>query len=120
MPYAFLFSIIISITNLIPFIGPYIGGIPAVLVATSINYHLGILILIIVTISQFIESSFIHPIIMSKSLKLNPITIIMGLIVFGYFFGVVGMIISTPLISILKTLYLYFKDHPFKKRVLDR
>lgn len=114
MPYALLFAIIISITNIIPFIGPYIGGIPAVLVGLAINIKMGIIIMVIVLLLQFIESSFIHPYIMSKSLKINPIMIIIGLIVFGYFFGIFGMLISTPLLSIIKCLYTYYKKHPFK------
>lgn len=121
MPYALLFSIIISITNLIPFIGPYIGGIPAVLVALSVSYQMGLIVFVIVIILQFVESIIIHPMIMSKTLKLNPIIIIIGLIIFGYFFGLLGMLISTPLLSIIKTLYLYgIKHNWFKKLTLDK
>lgn len=108
LPYSLLFAIIISITNIIPYIGPYIGGIPTVIVALSVNSRIGIIALIIVVILQFIESSFIHPIIMSKSLKLNPILIILGLIFCSYFWGIIGMIISTPLVSIIKSCYLYY------------
>lgn len=61
MPYALLFAIFASITNVIPFIGPYIGGVPAVLVSLSVSMKLGIVVLIEVIILQFIESSlFIH------------------------------------------------------------
>jgi predicted PurR-regulated permease PerM len=115
MPYSLLFAIVISITNIIPFIGPYIGGIPAVLIGLSVNIKMGIIILIIVFILQFIESSFIHPLIMSKSLKINPIIIIIGLIVFGYFMGIWGMLLSAPITSILKCIYDYYKGHHFKK-----
>ena len=69
MPYALLFAIFTSITNVIPFIGPYIGGVPAILVSLSVSMRLGIIVLIEVMILQFIESSFIHPYIMSKGLK---------------------------------------------------
>ena len=109
MPYALLFAIFASITNVIPFIGPYIGGVPAVLVSLSVSMKLGIVVLIEVIILQFIESSFIHPYIMSKGLKINPIIILIGLIVFGYFFGIIGMLISTPLISVIKSVYEYYE-----------
>ena len=109
MPYALLFAIFASITNVIPFIGPYIGGVPAVLVSLSVSMNLGIVVLIEVIILQFIESSFIHPYIMSKGLKINPIIILIGLIVFGYFFGIIGMLISTPLISVIKSVYEYYE-----------
>lgn len=110
LPYAFLFAIIISLTNIIPFIGPYIGGIPSVIVAFNVSYKLGIIILIIILFLQIIESSFINPLIMSKSIKINPIFIIISLIIFGHFFGIFGMLISTPIIVIIKTLYLYNKE----------
>lgn len=116
MPYSFLFAIIISITNIIPFIGPYIGGIPAILVAFGVNYKFGIIIFITIIILQFIESNFIQPYIMSKSLKINPIIIIIGLIIFGYFFGIIGMLISSPIISVASTLLKHYDI----KKVLDK
>ena len=109
MPYSLLFAIIISITNIIPYIGPYIGGIPACIVAFSVSSKLGIIILSLIIVLQFIESSFIHPIIMSKSLNISPLFIILGIIIFSHFFGVIGMVISTPLVSIIKSCYIYYK-----------
>ena len=110
LPYAFLFAIIISLTNIIPFIGPYIGGIPSIIVAFNVSSNLGFAVLIIIIVLQIIESSIIHPLIMSKSIKINPIFIIISLIVFGYFFGIFGMLISTPILTVIKTLYLYNKE----------
>lgn len=115
MPYSLLFAIIISITNIIPYIGPYIGGIPAVLVGFSISSKIGIIILITVILLQFIESTFIHPFIMSKSLNISPLYIIIGLIIFSYLFGVMGMLLSTPLVSVIKSCYLYYHNKKSKK-----
>lgn len=114
MPYALLFALVIALTNIIPYIGPYIGGIPALVVAFSSSSKLGITILIIIIVLQFIESSIIHPIIMSKSLNISPLYILIGLIVFGYFFGIFGMLISTPLVSIINSCYIYFKKNKKK------
>lgn len=110
LPYAFLFAIIISLTNIIPFIGPYIGGIPSVIVAFNVSFNLGVIVLVIVVVLQAIESIFVNPYIMSKSIKINPIFIIISLIIFGYFFGIIGMLLSTPIITVIKTLYLYNKE----------
>ena len=55
---------------------------------------------------------------MSKSLNLHPISIIISLIIFGYLFGVIGMLISTPILSVIKSLYLYYKKRP--KKALNR
>ena len=121
LPYAFLFALLISITNIIPYIGPYIGGVPSAIVAFNVSPHLGIIVLLIIVILQIVESSFIHPYIMSKSLKLNGVLIMISLIICGYFFGVVGMVLSTPILSILKTLYQYNKEFKFiNLQLLDK
>jgi len=105
-----LFGLFCGITNVIPYAGPYIGGIPAVIVAFSQSPTVGIFTLIAVVAVQFIEGNFLQPIIMSKSTKLHPVTIMLGLIVFGYFYNILGMIISTPLIAVAKTIFLYFDN----------
>ena len=105
-----LFGLFCGITNVIPYIGPYIGGIPAVIVAFSQGTSVGVFTLIAVVTLQFIEGNFLQPIIMSKSTKLHPVTIMLGLLVFGYFFGILGMVISTPLIAVVKTVFMYFDN----------
>lgn len=105
-----LFGLFCGITNVIPYAGPYIGGIPAVIVAFSQSTSVGIFTLIAVVSVQFIEGNFLQPIIMSKSTKLHPVTIMLGLIVFGYFFSVLGMVISTPVIAAAKTVFMYFDN----------
>ena len=69
-----------------------------------------ILILISVVLVQFIEGNFLQPLIISKTTKLHPVTIMLGLLVFGYFFSVIGMVISTPVIAVLKTVFIYFDN----------
>ncbi|MBR3116845.1 MAG: AI-2E family transporter [Bacilli bacterium] len=107
---AIFFALWNSITNIIPYIGPYIGGIPIVAVAFTTNYKLGIIILIIVLVIQLLESYILNPIIMSKTMKLHPVTIIISLLLFDYFFGIIGMLIATPLTAILKTILLFIDE----------
>ena len=105
-----LFGLFCGITNVIPYAGPYIGGIPAVIVGLSQNPIIGILTLISVVVIQFIEGNLLQPVIMSKTTKLHPVTIIVGLLIFGHFFGIVGMVISTPLIAVTKSIFMFFMD----------
>lgn len=102
-----LFGLFCGITNVIPYAGPYIGGIPAVIVGFAKSPITGILTLISIVIIQFLEGNFMQPVIMSKTTKLHPVTIICGLLVFGHFFGIVGMVISTPLIAVLKSITVF-------------
>ncbi len=102
-----LFGLFCGITNVIPYAGPYIGGIPAVIVGFAKNPITGILTLISIVIIQFLEGNFMQPVIMSKTTRLHPVTIICGLLIFGHFFGIIGMVISTPLIAVLKSITVF-------------
>lgn len=89
-----LFGLLCGITDLIPYIGPYIGGVAAVIVGFSQNPIIGIITLIVATIVQLVENYVLQPVVMSKTMQLHPVTIIIGLLVFGHFFGIVGMILQ--------------------------
>lgn len=112
-----LFGFICGITDLIPYIGPWIGGAIAVLVGFSSGIDTGLFTLLVVFVAQMLESYVLQPVIMSKVTKLHPVTIIVGLLVFEHFFGIIGMIIATPVIACLKIIYIYldnkfhFLDH---------
>lgn len=106
----FLFALFCGLTNIIPYAGPYIGGIPAVVVAFSQNPTVGILTLIVIVVVQFLEGNLIQPVVMSKITKLHPVTIIIGLLIFGHFWGIIGMFLATPVIASLKAIYTYFND----------
>lgn len=105
-----LFAVFCAITNVIPYAGPYIGGAPAVLVGLTQSPTIGIAVLIFIVVVQAVEGNLLQPFIMSKTTKLNPVTIILGLLVFGYFFGILGMILSTPIIGAIKELINFFDE----------
>ena len=102
-----LFGIFCGLTDLIPYIGPYIGGAAAVIVGFSQGSFTGIAVLIICVIVQLVENYILQPIVMSKTTQLHPVTIIVGLLVFAYYFGIVGMIIATPCIALLKVIFRF-------------
>lgn len=105
-----LFGLFCGITNIIPYAGPYIGGLPAVIVGYSQGPLVGTLTLISIGVVQFLEGNLLQPLIMSKTTKLHPVTIMLGLLVFGHFFGILGMVISTPVIAAVKAIFLFFDD----------
>ena len=105
-----LFGLFCGITNIIPYAGPYIGGIPAVIVGFSQGIPTGIISLIVIVVIQFLEGNLLQPVILSKTTKLHPVTIIIGLLIFGYLWGILGMVIATPLIAAIKAVVLYFNE----------
>lgn len=107
---AILFALFCAIMNVIPYAGPYIGAVPALIVAFSQSPSIGIAVLISIIIIQTIEGNILSPIVMSKTTKVKPVTIIVGLLLFGHFFGIVGMILSTPIIGMLKAIIGFFNE----------
>ena len=105
-----LFGLLCGITDLIPYIGPYIGGAIAVIIGFAQSPLVGFLTLIVAIIVQLIENNILQPVIMSKTTKLHPVTIIVGLLVFEYFFGIIGMILATPCIALGKVVWKFFKE----------
>ena len=105
-----LFGLLCGISDLIPYIGPYIGGAVAVIIGFAQSPLVGFLTLIVAIIVQLIENNILQPVIMSKTTKLHPVTIIVGLLVFEYFFGIIGMILATPCIALGKVVWKFFKE----------
>ena len=110
-----LFALFCALMNVIPYAGPYIGGFPAILVAFSQGMGVGIGVTLSIVIIQALEGNIMSPIVMSKTTKLHPVTIIVGLLVFGHFFGIIGMLLSTPIISVGKVVieFIDSKIHIF-------
>ena len=103
-----LFAIFCGITNIVPYFGPYIGGIPTIIVAFSISPMCGIIASITIILVQTIEGNIINPIIVGRATDIHPVTIIIGLLIFQHYFGIVGMIIATPAIGAIKILFNFF------------
>jgi predicted PurR-regulated permease PerM len=96
VPQAEFLAILAALFDFIPYIGPLIIGFIAFLVGISQSFFLGISILIIFIIIQLIEG-FISPILRAKTMKLNPLVIILAVLIGGKLAGVVGIIIALPL-----------------------
>lgn len=108
-----LFGLLCGITDLIPYIGPYIGGAAAVIVGFTQGPIVGFTVLLVVLVVQLVESYILQPMVMSKAMHLHPVAIIIGLLLFGHFFGILGMVIATPCIAIIKEIILFVthKNH---------
>ena len=105
-----LISFICVITNLIPYIGPYMGAAVAGAIGFAESPVIGVLTLIFILIVQTIDGQVLNPLVMSKKMNLNPITIILSLLVFEYLFGIIGMVIATPVVAVLKIIYVFLDE----------
>lgn len=105
-----VFALFCALTDIIPYFGPWIGAIPAVLVAFTISPITGIFTIIAILIVQLLENNFYQPLIMGHTMKLHPVTIILGLLIFQHFFGILGMIIATPAIATIKVVFTFIDE----------
>ncbi len=114
LPNALLMASFSLLTSVIPLIGPFLGVLPALLIALTTDMGLVIKIAIAAVIVQQIESSFVTPKIMGDKLKLHPLAVIVIVIVSIKLFGILGAFIGTPLflvtVNIIKTLWKINKE----------
>lgn len=105
-----LFALFCAVTDIIPYFGPYIGAIPAIIVGFTISPITGICVVISILVVQLLENNFYQPLIMGHTMKLHPVTIMVGLLVFEHFFGILGMIIATPCIACIKVIAVFILE----------
>ncbi|MBO0432084.1 AI-2E family transporter [Enterococcus sp. DIV0660C] len=105
-PYALLLAVICGITNIIPYVGPFIGAIPAVLVALFVSPWQALYVAIAILIIQQLDGNLIKPLLFGKTMNIHPLTIILVLIGAGSVAGIMGMLICIPVYGVMKTLIL--------------
>lgn len=102
--YSLILALIAMFTNVIPFVGPWIGTVPALIVAIIDSPFMIVKVLAVILIVQQFESNFISPQIMGKKLAIHPLTIILLLIVAGRFAGIIGMLLAVPTYAVCKVV----------------
>lgn len=105
--YAFLFGVIAGITNLIPYLGPYLGLIPAVLVTVFNEPIQALLCCVVVLVVQQIDGNVIYPNVIGKSLAIHPLTIILILLVAGNIAGLLGIFLGVPFYAVCRTIVVF-------------
>jgi predicted PurR-regulated permease PerM len=105
-----IFALFCALTDVIPYFGPYIGAIPAVIVGFTVSPITGICCIVAILIVQMLENNFYQPLIMGHTMKLHPVTIMLGLLIFQHFFGIIGMIVATPVIACGKVIFTYIDE----------
>lgn len=106
LPYALVMALIVAVTNIIPYVGPFLGGAPAVIVALFDSPGKALLVVIVILVAQQIEGNLLSPLILGKSLNTHPATIIILLLVAGNLAGILGMILAVPTYAVVKTIVI--------------
>ncbi|MBB6735081.1 AI-2E family transporter [Cohnella zeiphila] len=104
MPYPLLMAAFVALFDIIPYLGPFFGALPALIMATTISWKMALLVVIVNTLCQTLESNVISPQVVGKSMRMHPLTIIFVLLIGGELAGVIGMILAVPFYAALKVV----------------
>jgi predicted PurR-regulated permease PerM len=105
LPFWLLIGMIAGLFNMIPLIGPYIGGIPGVIIAlTTRDTGTAIWVVVIMVIAQQIDNHFITPNVMQRVVKLHPAVVMLALLAGGTIGGFFGLLLAVPTAAVLKIL----------------
>lgn len=118
LPYAILVSVIVGVTNVIPFFGPYLGAIPcAILILMESPIHC-VYFCIFIFLLQQLDGNVIGPKILGESTGLSGFWVIFSITIFGGLFGIIGMIIGVPFFAVVYAMTKRVTEKHLKKKGL--
>ena len=120
MPYVVLVSVIVGVTNVIPFFGPYIGAIPSAILIFLVNPVQGVYFIIFIIILQQVDGNIIGPKILGDTTGLSPFWVIFAILLFGGSFGVLGMLFGVPIFAVIYYIIKRIVEHVLRIRRLPK
>ena len=119
LPFALLLSVIVCITNLIPYFGPIFGAIPGVLIYLFMDPKLSLVFAIMILILQQFDGLYLGPKILGDLTGIKPLWVIFGITVGGAYFGVIGMFLGVPTVAVFMYLVDLFMEKKLQKKKLQ-
>ncbi|MGN0244051.1 MAG: AI-2E family transporter [Lachnospiraceae bacterium] len=119
MPYAVLVSVIVGITNMIPYFGPFIGAIPSAVIILMVSPYKMIGFVVLILVLQQLDGIVIGPKILGDSTGVRPIGILFAITIGGAFAGVLGMFLGVPILAIIQMLFERVVNRRLKSKQQD-
>ena len=118
LPYAVLISVIVGVTNMIPYFGPFIGAVPGVVILLLISPVKAVIFTVLILVLQQFDGLILGPKILGNSTGLKPLWIIIAITIGGKIGGVLGMFLGVPVVAFLRYLANRILAHQLHKRHL--
>lgn len=118
MPYTLLVSVIVGVTNVVPFFGPYIGAIPSAILIMLTDPKMGIYFILFVLVLQQLDGNVIGPKILGDSTGLSAFWVVFAILLGGGLFGFAGMILGVPTFAVIYYIVNMLINHRLEKRKL--
>ena len=115
VPVPWLFGVIGGVSNLIPYIGPFIGAVPAAFAALTVSPWRAILTILLFVLVQQLDNNFISPKIIEGKLGVHPVVSIIVLFIGGELWGLFGILLGIPLYAIIRYIVRFFLERRIKK-----
>ena len=119
MPYALLISVVVGVTNVIPFFGPFIGAIPSIILLLLISPVTALQFAVWILVLQQVDGNIIGPKILGQTTGLPSFWVLFSILLFGGLFGIVGMIIAVPTWAIIYRTISRVSEHFLRKKGLE-
>lgn len=119
LPYVMLISVVVGVTNIIPFFGPYIGAIPSAILVLTVNPMQCVYFLIMILVLQQFDGNFLGPKILGNSTGLSSFWVLFSILVFGGLLGFVGMIIGVPAFAVIYDLVKKSSNYLLRQKKLS-
>ena len=116
MPFPILVSVIVGVTNVIPFFGPYIGAIPCILLILVVNPIQGLYFAIFILLLQQFDGNILGPKILGETTGLSSFMVIVAILIGGGLCGIPGMIAGVPVFAVFYALVWRLISHSLSKR----
>ncbi|MEW9700073.1 AI-2E family transporter [Paenibacillus sp. SI8] len=116
MPYPLLLASVVTVFNIIPYLGPFFGAAPAIIMASTVSLKMVLFVALINMAVQILEGNVISPQVVGRTLHMHPLFIIFALLVGGEVAGIVGLILAVPFFAVLKVIvqhvFLHYIHRP--------
>ena len=120
MPYVLLISVIVGVTNVIPFFGPFIGAVPSAFLILLVDPMKCLYFLIFILVLQQFDGNILGPKILGNSTGLSGFWVIFAIVVFGGTMGFVGLIIGVPAFAVIYTWIKNWITRRLQKKHIQR
>jgi len=111
VPLALILGVIAALSEFVPIIGPWVGAVPAVILAFSVGTETALFTIILFLVIQQIESNILTPVIQQRMVHIPPAVVILSVVAFGLVFGIPGIILATPLAVVAMVFVGMFYVH---------
>jgi len=118
LPYPLLMAGFVALFDIIPYLGPFFGALPALIVASTISWKMVLFVIIVNSVCQTLESNVISPQVVGRTMHMHPLTIIFVLLVGGELAGVVGLILAVPVYAALKVIAQHVFAYYIKRKIV--